>query len=187
MGVPPQCFSSSEERWVSPAASGTSVVPGHSFMAILFPYGRGCHAHIDSCMQCCFGEGRGGRAAGKILTIFTMSKFGFFCLPPTVCLNSPLGCWTSVSLRSNFLSRSVGIGQACCSAFSTMCAKVCLPITRCTRGQDSFWVPWHVVLDLTTPTQTFLFVDGCLILCRIGGTKRTILCRMMLMLCSRYY
>lgn len=103
-------------------------------------------------IQCCFGDGKGGRVAGKIFLIFTMSKFLRF-YPPMVCLNLPLGSWTSVSFLFSFLCRSGGIEQLCCSAFPIADIKICLPIAICTHGQDSFWVPWHVV-------HTDIFVCG---------------------------
>ena len=61
-----------------------------------------------------------------------------------VCLNFPLGSWTSVSFLFSFPCRSRGIEQLCWSAFSTADIKICLPIAIRTPGQDSFWVPWHV-------------------------------------------
>ena len=36
------------------------------------------------------------------------------------------------------------VGLSGCVAFATADTKIHLPIAICTRGQDSFWVPWHV-------------------------------------------
>lgn len=36
-----------------------------------------------------------------------------------------------------------------------------MPLTWCMRGQDSFQVPWRMVLDPTPPTKACLSVDGC--------------------------
>lgn len=47
---------------------------------------------------------------------------------------------------------------------STAWPKVCLPITQWTGGWDFFWVPWHMILDPTTPTEALLFMDRCQIL-----------------------
>ena len=43
------------------------------------------------------------------------------------------------------------------SAGSTAHTEVCLP-TSCTGGLDFSWVPGNMVLDSTTPKETFLFV-----------------------------
>ena len=48
-------------------------------------------------------------------------------------------------------------GQVCCSTCPTAYTKAHLPINRCTRGQDFFWVPLHMAIYLTTPTQSFVW------------------------------
>ena len=44
---------------------------------------------------------------------------------------------------------------------STAETEVCMLVTRCTGGQDSYQVPWHMVLAPTGPTKALLSVDGC--------------------------
>ena len=151
MSVPAQNFSASEEKWISSNGSGTAAWPGaHSWLPCSFM--REVITPQRHCMWRYFGDGKGRRVAGKIFLIFTMSAFlGFY--PPMVCLNLPLGSWTSVSLLFSFLCRSGGIEWLCCSAFSTADIKICLPIAICTHGQDSFWVSWHVA-------HTDVFVCG---------------------------
>ena len=53
----------------------------------------------------------------------------------------------------------------------TACTEFCLPIIGCTGGQDSSWVPWHMVLDSIIPTGAHSFAGRCLITCLLGGTK----------------
>lgn len=55
-----------------------------------------------------------------------------------------------------------GLGKFIGSAAHT---KVCLRITKCTGAEDSSWVSWQMFLDLTTPTEALLLMDGCLISC----------------------
>ena len=57
------------------------------------------------------------------------------------------------------------------SARTTAGTGVYLPISWCTDGWDSSWVPWHMVLDSTVPTETLLFLDGCRIFVVEWSTK----------------
>lgn len=62
-----------------------------------------------------------------------------------------------------------GLGGFAGSPASTAHAKVCQPITRCTGGQDSSWLPWNMVLDPRTPSKVFLLLDRYLFHCLKGG------------------
>lgn len=35
-----------------------------------------------------------------------------------------------------------------------------MPNTKCTGGQDSSRVPWHIILDATAPTKALLSING---------------------------
>lgn len=45
------------------------------------------------------------------------------------------------------------------AAGSTVGTKVCIPITRCSPGRDSFQGPWHMILDPIAPSVLPLSVD----------------------------
>lgn len=56
---------------------------------------------------------------------------------------------------------------------STARIKFCLQITQCKDGQDSFQVPWCMVLDSTDPSKALLSADGCQIFMWQGDKKGT--------------
>lgn len=52
------------------------------------------------------------------------------------------------------------------AAGSTGRIEVCMSTTQHTRGQDSSWVLWHIMLDPTSLTKELLFMDACQIVLR---------------------
>lgn len=127
-------------------------------------------------------------------TFSNASKF-IFCFAPKACWDlssrdvnfhlalsflSDCQHQGSPSAPGPWLRRAGAVAQA--TERSTAGTEVCLPITPCTGGKDSSWVPWCVILDPTTPQRHFcLWMDAEVLLLRQETTRGTSYAAMMLM------
>lgn len=166
--------------------SYTTGTAEHSLTTLLLPQGKSYHS-IDSSILCSVALGVGKGSAGENVYHLHCYQIHFFFLQWCAGI-SPLEVWTSAN---SLLSKGIypgqhspdifpplqqeKLGQARCLHWPCSPCRVCLPIARGTGGRDFLQFPWHMVPDPTTPTKVLLSVNGSLICCYKGETRRNVL------------